>query len=76
MILTILKSQHERNGFNMQISVSSSAYLVTEGMSANDDWMSPAGNQTRNLFAENWFPEDCATEDVSDGTVGTQPHLL
>ena len=43
--------------------------LVTVSMSSNDDWFGPAWDQSRNVFAENWFSENGASEDVSDGSV-------
>lgn len=54
----------------------SRAILVAESMTANDDWLRPAWNQTRNVLADDWFAEDNATENVTDGAVWRLPHLL
>ena len=51
-------------------------YLVTKGVTANDDRLGPAGNKTGNHLAEDGLTEHCAAQDVTDGAVGTQPHLL
>lgn len=51
-------------------------YLITMSMSANSDWLSPTRDKTRNGLADDGFSEDCATKDVSDGTIRTQPHFL
>lgn len=45
-------------------------------MTADDDWLLPSWNQTRNILADDRFPEDGATEDVTNGAVGRLPHLL
>lgn len=49
----------------------SSLVLVSMGMSANDDTLGPAGYKTRNGLAEDGFTEYSATQDVTDGTIGT-----
>uniref|UniRef100_A0A0N5A0Y6 NAD-specific glutamate dehydrogenase n=1 Tax=Parastrongyloides trichosuri TaxID=131310 RepID=A0A0N5A0Y6_PARTI len=50
--------------------------LVAEGVTADDDWLGPARNQTRDVLADDWFAEDYAAEDVADGAVRRLPHLL
>ena len=51
-------------------------YLVTKGVTADDDGLGPAGNKTGNHLAEDGLAEHCASQDVTDGAIGTQPHLL
>lgn len=45
-------------------------------MSADDDWVCPSWHQSWHVFAQNWLSEYCAPQDVTDGSIGTQPHLL
>lgn len=54
----------------------SGANLVAVGVPANGDGLGPAGDQAGDVFADDGFPEDGPPEDVSDGPVGTLPHLL
>lgn len=46
------------------------------GMSANCDWVCPAWYQPRDFLTDDWFPEYCAAQNVSDGTVRAEPHLF
>ena len=50
--------------------------LVTEGVTADDDGLVPAGHQTRDIGDDDRLAEDRAAEDVADGAVGRFPHLL
>ena len=52
------------------------AVLVAERMPADDDRLGPTGYQTRDVGDDDRRAEDCAAQDVSDGAVGRQPHLL
>ena len=52
------------------------SYLVTKSMTTDGDGLLPAGNQERNVLADDWFAENSSAEDVTDGAVGTLPHLL
>jgi len=45
-------------------------------VTANDDWFGPAGDKTGNILADDWLPENGASEDVSDRAIGRLPHLL
>ena len=45
--------------------------LISEGVTANNDGLCPAGNQTGDCLADDWLPEDGASEDVTDGSVWT-----
>ena len=53
-----------------------SAVLVTESVTADDDRLVPAGNQSRDVRDDDRLAEDNATKDVADGAVRTAPHLL
>ena len=46
------------------------------GVSADDNGLSPAWHETRDALADDWFTEHSATEDVTDGAVRAEPHLL
>ena len=49
--------------------------LISVSVSANADGISPSGHQLGDGLAENGFPENGATKNVSDGSVGGEPHL-
>jgi hypothetical protein len=49
--------------------------LVTESVSADNDWFNPAWNETRNISNHNWLTEYCSIKDVSDCSIWTLPHL-
>lgn len=51
-------------------------YLVAERVTADDDGVLPARDRARNTLQDDGLTEDGTTEDISDGTVGTLPHLL
>jgi len=50
--------------------------LVTESMTTDDNGLSPARHETRNVLHNNGLTEDGTTENVTDGTVRREPHLL
>ena len=50
--------------------------LVSKGMTADDDRLGPAWNQTRHVGADDWLPEHHATQNVADRAVWRLPHLL
>lgn len=50
------------------------AVLVTEGVSANDDGLLPARDETGNAGDDNGLTEDSTAEGISDGSVGGKPH--
>lgn len=50
--------------------------LVSVGMSANDDGLGPARDETRDVGNNDGLTEDGSSEDVSDGSVGAGPHFL
>ena len=52
------------------------AVLVTERVPADDDRLRPARHQSRHVLDDDRRAEDRAAQDVSDGAVGRQPHLL
>ena len=52
------------------------AVLVTKGVTADDDRLGPAGNQTRYVGHDDRLAENRTTEDVADGAVGRAVHLL
>lgn len=50
--------------------------LISKGVPADDDWLLPSWNEARDVLDDDRLPEDCTVEDVSDGAIGTLPHLL
>lgn len=45
-------------------------YLVTEGMTTNSDGVGPAGYEARNALADDWFPKDGTSQDVTYRAIG------
>lgn len=45
-------------------------------MSANCYGLRPAKNKAWDVFTHDWLSENCSAQDVSDGSIGTFPHLL
>lgn len=45
-------------------------------MPPNDNGFLPAGDQARDILADDGFSEHCASKDVPDGAIGGLPHLL
>ena len=54
----------------------SSAILIAERVTADNDRLGPARNQTRNVADHNWFTENNSAENIAHGAVGRLPHLL
>lgn len=52
------------------------AVLVTEGVSADDDRLSPARNESWNIADDDWLAEHSSIQDVSNGSIWRFPHLL
>ncbi|ABC91098.1 NADP-dependent isocitrate dehydrogenase protein [Rhizobium etli CFN 42] len=52
------------------------AVLVAESVTADDDRLRPAGNEARNVAADDRLAEDDAAENVSDRAVRALPHFL
>lgn len=50
--------------------------LISVRVPSNDDGFDPSGYQLGNGLANDRFTEHGTTEDVTDGSVGTQPHLF
>ena len=49
--------------------------LITEGVTADDDRLRPAGDEARDVADDDRLPEDHAAKDVADRAVGALPHL-
>lgn len=49
---------------------------ITIGVSADDDWLGPVLDQSGDILDEDGLSKNGAIEVVSDGSVGTLPHLL
>jgi len=73
---TIFRGESDINGTRLGDNIVLAAVLITESVSSDNNWLSPAWNATGDVGDNNRFSEDSAIEDVSDGTVGASPHLL
>lgn len=51
-------------------------HLITERMTADDNRLRPSGYDARNVLTDDGLAEHCPAQDVPDGAVWTQPHLL
>lgn len=54
----------------------SASVLISESMTADNDWLFPLGNQERNVFAQDWFTENSSIQVITDGSVRRFPHLF
>jgi len=52
------------------------AVLVTKCVSSDDNWFSPSGNKSGNVFNYNRFTDYCSIQNVPDGSIGWFPHLF
>lgn len=52
------------------------AVLVPIGVASDDNGLSPALDEARNVFDDDGLAEDSSVENVADGAVGRLPHLL
>ncbi|MNU95002.1 hypothetical protein D3C71_850050 [compost metagenome] len=50
--------------------------LVAESVTADNDRLGPAGNEARNVLADDRLAEDDAAQNVADRAVRALPHLL
>lgn len=72
----IFRGKSDIDGTRLSDNVILTAVLITESVSSDNNWLSPAWNATGDVGDHNRFSEDSAIEDVSDGAVGAPPHLL
>jgi hypothetical protein len=54
----------------------SGSVLITVSVSADNDGLSPSGDELGDVLADDGFSEDSTVEVVSDGTIGRFPHFL
>ena len=52
------------------------SYLITMGVSSNDNCLFPPRDKSWNCLADDWLTENCATQNVTNGAIGTTPHLF
>ncbi len=62
--------------FSRFILLNESSYLITKGMSADNNWLFPTWHKQWNSFAYDRFTENCTAQNVSDCSVGTKPHFF
>ena len=53
-----------------------SLVLIGVSVSSDDDRLCPGVDETGHVLDNDWLSEDSSSEDVSDSSVGTFPHLL
>ena len=51
-------------------------YLVSVGMTANDNGFCPTSDKARNVGANDWLAKDCTLQDISNRSIRRPPHLL
>lgn len=54
----------------------SAVVLITKGVSSDDNGFFPSTNQPGHILDDDWFTEDGTVKVVTDGSIGTLPHLL
>ncbi|GMA36355.1 hypothetical protein GCM10025876_25590 [Demequina litorisediminis] len=71
------------SGVKVTVSLAGAGHLEVGGLvlvavrvTADDDRLGPAGDQTRDVRDDDGLAEHDAAEDVADGAVGRHPHLL
>lgn len=45
-------------------------------MATDDNWLRPAWDKSWDVLAQDGLTKNCATENISDRSIGRQPHLL
>lgn len=50
--------------------------LIPISMTTYDDGFYPSTHKPGDIFADNCFPEDSATQNISDGAIWWFPHLF
>lgn len=67
---------------NSERSCQTSAYqtsishLIAESVSADCYGLSPPRNQARDVFTQDRLTENCAAQNIPDGSIWALPHLL
>ena len=67
-LTTFWSKHHLQSTFSLDDFVLG-AVLISESVTADDDGLLPAGDQSRNARNDNRFTKYGSSEDVSDGTV-------
>jgi len=75
-LTTIGWSELNLDATRLRDNVILATVLITESVSTNNDWLGPAWHAPWNIFDDDRLSENSAVEDVSDGSIGTPPHLL
>ncbi len=52
------------------------SYLIAKSVSADCYALRPTRNKTRDVFTKDWLTENCAAQNVPDGSIRALPHLL
>lgn len=50
--------------------------LVSVGVATNHDGLDPSGYEFGDCLADDGLPKHSSAQDIPDGSVGGQPHLL
>lgn len=53
-----------------------SSVLITKCVSSNNDGFFPSWDESWNVFNDDWFSKNGSVQNVSDGTIGTFPHVF
>ena len=69
-------SEHDLSSAWLVDDVVLAPVLISVSVPTNNDWLSPAWHESRDVGDDDGLSEDGSIEDVPDGAVGTLPHLL
>ena len=75
-LTSVVSLEGDLKGSRLVNNKVSGSVLISMGVSANNDWLFPARDESGDVADDNGFSEDGAIEDVSDGSIGTLPHFL
>eukprot|EP00128_Syssomonas_multiformis_P005792 Colp12_sorted_trinity150504_noHs@29020 len=54
----------------------SGTVLVTKGVTTDNNGLSPTGDKTGHVLADDGFTENSAAKNVANGSIGAEPHFL
>ena len=72
----VISTEHHLESARLINCEVSGLVLISKGMSADNDGLLPARNQSWDVLDDDRLAEDGAVKDVTDGAIGTLPHFL
>ena len=70
LLISFIISENHFEGSWLVYCEVSGFVLVTECVSADDDWLLPSGDQPWDVFDDDWFSKNGSVQNVSDCAVG------